>query len=135
MRPYGTQLRPRQQQQLAYSGVATLITDMTGQIAGPADGYFLEDTRLLSRAAGHVDGRAPAVFSAGRAGSTRIVVHGQARGDGDLLEDALFVELSWSLGPELRLRVQLTNHAPHRRRPFELSLELAADYADLHETI
>ena len=135
MTAYGTQLRPRQNQLLAHSRSAALVTNMAGELAGPRDGFFLEACRLISVAILRIDGQQPEAFSAARVGATSILAHGRAQTDRDLLEDALFTQTEWAIsGERLRLQLRLTNHAPHRRRAFSLSLELQADFADFQET-
>ena len=135
MPAYGTQLRPRQNQLLAHSGTAALVTNMAGLIEGPQDGFFLDACRLLSVAILRLDGKQPEVFSAARVGPAGVLAHGQSHDDGDLLEDALFTSVQWTVSRNaLRLSMRLTNHAPSRRRRFLLSLELQADFADFQET-
>src|SRR5215213_10223407 len=135
MSAYGTQLRPRQNQLLAHSGPAAIVTNLAGLIEGPQDGFFLDACRLLSTAILRIDGKQPHVFSAARVGPAGILAHGQTHSDGDRIEDAIFTRTNWKISQDaLRLSLALTNHAPHRRRQFSLSLELAADFADFQET-
>ena len=135
MTAYGTQLRPRQDQLLAHAGTAALVSNMSGLIEGPTDGFFLDACRLLSTARLRIDGKPPEVFSAARFGPTGILAHGRFQADGDLLEDALFARTQWTVGRNaLQLAVTLTNYASSRRRPIRLSLEFNADFADFQET-
>lgn len=52
------QMRSRDQHHVAYAGRAFLITNLHGMVMGEKDGFFYENTRLLSRCEFTVDGSA-----------------------------------------------------------------------------
>jgi len=129
------QLRPRRDLLFAYAGTSTLITGLYAQVREPAHGYFVEDHRLVSRAALWAEGRDVDVFSAGPAGSDGVLACAKLRSDDDLLDDAVYVPLHWRLSEGLGLELQLANRSPHRRVDLRFGLELAADFADLNDVI
>ncbi len=134
MGTHGTQLRPRPSQLIAHVSTSMLLTSLDGEIRGGTDGYYIDGARLLSKLTILVNGTSPETFSGGRPRPVEIVVHGRLQEDGDLLNDALFSKLNWLLGPNgLCLRLTLMNYAPQRTRRFELSMTMAADFADFHE--
>ncbi|MFG3708063.1 glycogen debranching N-terminal domain-containing protein [Micromonospora sp. NPDC047670] len=115
------------------SGWSTLVTDVRGRITGAdPQGFFADNTRVLSVERLTVDGREPVPFS-----TANVAGHAQlsyaALGDGDTLPSrAAYLLVERFVGEGLRTRLTVVSYAP---TPLELELRvhLAADFADTSE--
>ncbi|MGK5675383.1 amylo-alpha-1,6-glucosidase [Micromonospora sp. URMC 106] len=115
------------------SGWSTLVTDVRGRITGAdPQGFFADNTRVLSVERLTVDGREPVPFS-----TANVAGHAQlsyaALDDGDTLPSrAAYLLVERFVGEGLRTRLTVVSYTP---TPLELELRvhLAADFADTSE--
>ncbi|MEV0731438.1 glycogen debranching N-terminal domain-containing protein [Polymorphospora sp. NPDC050346] len=115
------------------SGWSTLVTDVRGRVGGTdPQGFFADNTRVLSRERITVDGRTPTVFS-----TADVAAHAQmsyaALAEAEVLPSVaayLVVERFVGAGLRTRLRVLSYAAAPLSLR---LGVEVDADFADTVE--
>ena len=133
---------------IAHRGCVVLVTDTHGRIGGGMEGLYLHQTRFLSRFRFKVDGAAPMFVSANVANHHFITSYhlapspaGRAAGPtpeddsgsgGEIAGKGIEVQVNAFCGGGLRLDIFVTNHAMIETS-VTLSLELAADFADLNE--
>ncbi|HEX2075211.1 MAG TPA: glycogen debranching N-terminal domain-containing protein [Geodermatophilus sp.] len=131
--PAARDVRVRADQLMVPSGWSLLVTDPLGRLPGDgASGFYVDDTRVLSRERIVVDGREIAPFSCARVGSHALVSHVEL-GDGETLPPrALYLGLERFVGPGLRTRLRFDSYSDE---PVTLPvcLELDADFADADE--
>ena len=111
-------------------GSTFCISDDIGDIAGETAGLFASDTRFLSRLVLRVDGAAPLLLSSGRVEHFAAAFFTRNRTGGRLPHDAVSVARERFVGSGLQERIAVRNETMELLE-FELSLELAADFADI----
>ncbi|HET7744951.1 MAG TPA: glycogen debranching N-terminal domain-containing protein [Gaiellaceae bacterium] len=111
-------------------GSTFCISDDLGDIAGETAGLFASDTRFLSRLVVRVDGEAPLLLSSGRMEHFAAAFFTRNRSGGCLPHDSVSISRERFVGSGLQERIRLRNESMERLE-FELSLELAADFADI----
>ena len=111
-------------------GSTFCLSDDLGDIAGETSGFFAWDTRFLSRLVLQVDGACPLPLSAGRLKHFAAAFYlRNPRVDG-LPGDSLSIARQRFVGTGLQERITVRNESMEPLA-FELSLELAADFADI----
>lgn len=126
-------LRVRPDLRYVASGWSTLVTDVRGQITGDdPQGFYAENTRVLSRERISIDGREPAPFCTANAGTHTQLSYTEL-GDGEALPPrAVYLVQERFVGEGLRTRLTLDSYADVPLT-FQLRLEFAADFADILE--
>ncbi len=111
-------------------GSTFCISDDLGDISGDTAGLFASDTRFLSRLVLRVDGETPLLLSSGRMEHFAAAFFTRNRAGGSLPHDSVSISRERFVGSGLQERIGLRNESMDRLE-FELSLELAADFADI----
>ena len=110
-------------------GSTFCICDERGDIATETSGLFAFDTRFLSRLVLRVDGASPLLLSSGRVEHFKAAFYLRNRANG-IPRDALSIARERFLGTAMQERVTVRNECMERL-DFVLSLEIAADFADI----
>src|SRR3990170_1813479 len=110
-------------------GSTFCICDDRGDIAADTSGFFAHDTRFLSRLVLRVDGASPLLLSSGRVEHFKAAFYLWNRANG-IPRDALSIARERFLGTAMQERVTVRNERMERL-DFVLSLEIAADFADI----
>ncbi|OFW53093.1 MAG: hypothetical protein A2146_01655 [Actinobacteria bacterium RBG_16_67_10] len=110
-------------------GSTFCICDDRGDIAADTSGFFAHDTRFLSRLVLRVDGASPLLLSSGRVEHFKAAFYLRNRANG-IPRDALSIARERFLGTAMQERVTVRNECMERL-DFVLSLEIAADFADI----
>ncbi len=125
--------RVRADQLMVVSGWSLLVTDAFGGLPGSGTtGYYVDNTRVLSRERIAVDGAPLAPFSCARVGSHALVTHVEL-GDGEALPPrALYLTVERFVGEGLRTRLRFDSYtdAP---AVLPVCIEVDADFADADE--
>src|SRR5262245_45288578 len=111
-------------------GSTFCISDDRGDIGGETGGLFASDTRFLSRLVLRVDGDLPLLLSSGRTDHFAASFFTRNRTGGRLPHDAVSIARERFVGSGLQERIAVRNETMERLE-FPLSLELAADFADI----
>ncbi len=132
----------------AYRGHSILVVDVTGRIGSGAEGFYLHQTRFLSRLVLKVDGEEPVFVSANPVEPHSLISYhlapspagraaGPTPGDkgssgGEIAEKGIELQVNRYVGGGLHQDVHVTNHgmAPTKAA---LTWEVAADFADQSE--
>lgn len=133
---------------ITHRGYAVLVTDTRGRIGADAqkEGYFFHQTRYLSRLVIKIDQAEPTFVSANKVDHHFLTSYhlapspaGLAAGaspdegsGGEIVQKAIELQMNAFVGGGLHLDLIVTNHAL-LATSVTLSLELAADFADLNE--
>jgi len=115
------------------SGWNVLVTDVHGRIAGvDPQGFFAENTRVLSRERILVDGREPTAFSTANVGAHAQLSYAEI-GDREVLPPrARYLAVERFVGEGLRTRLTVLSYAAEPAS-LTIGLEVAADFADSDE--
>lgn len=115
------------------SGWSTLVTDVHGRITGrDPEGFFAQNTRLVSRERITVQGREPVAFSTAKVGAHAQLSYAEL-GDGETLpSQALYLTIERFLGEGLRSRLAVHSWAAEPCR-MVIAVALHADFADIQE--
>ncbi len=128
-------LRARPEHHFAYSGRCVLSTNIHGAVTGAGgEGFYFENTRLLSRHELTVDGRPLVPVAASPVGGAGFLIYSQVPEGPNIPPEAVFIESAVFLGDGMRTEIRLENYAADRTPIFELAVHLAADFADTKET-
>ena len=106
------------------------MSDDRGDIAAPTSGFFAHDTRFLSRLVLSVQGSPLLLLSSGRVEHFAAAFFLRNASLDRLPQDALSISRERFVGTGMQERVAIRNESMHRL-DFELTLELAADFADI----
>jgi glycogen debranching enzyme len=131
--PAARDARVRADQLLVASGWSLLVTDALGRLPGSgATGFYVDNTRVLSRERITVDDAAVQPFGCARIGSAALVTHVEL-GDGEVLPPrALYLTVERFVGEGLRTRLRFDSHSDEPVR-LVLCVDLDADFADADE--
>jgi glycogen debranching enzyme len=111
-------------------GSTFCLSDDLGDVSGETSGFFAWDTRFLSRLVLRINGARPLPLSAGRLQHFAAAFYlRNPRLDG-LPGDSLSIARRRFVGTGLQERIAVRNESMERLA-FELSLELATDFADI----
>jgi len=111
-------------------GSTFCMSDERGDLADPTSGFFAHDTRFLSRLVLSVQGSRPLLLSSGRVEHFAASFFLRNASLNGLPQDALSISRERFVGTGMQERIAIRNESMHRL-DFELSLELAADFADI----
>ncbi|HEX7195933.1 MAG TPA: glycogen debranching N-terminal domain-containing protein [Candidatus Limnocylindria bacterium] len=127
------QLRARHEHHFTYSGRSVLVTDLAGHVTG-ADpfGLYVDNTRVLSRLEITTDGTPPRPISASPVGGDAYLSYEELPESGGVAKEAVYLETAHFVGEGMRSVLRLRSFASQPSR-FELTLRLAADFADSDE--
>lgn len=126
-------LRTRPQALFSYSGRSLLVTDLHGGVRGhEMEGFWFENTRLLSRIELRSDGQPVEGFSAAPVDRRAHLAYVRLPAGPNVPQQGVYLEVAHFLDEGLRTRLRLLNHA---KQPVsvELVLHLDADFADTQE--
>ncbi|MER7461040.1 glycogen debranching N-terminal domain-containing protein [Micromonospora sp. NPDC126480] len=134
------QLRARAGQRFAYHHRTMLVTDPSGMVTGNgAEGFYVHNTRLLSRMAWSVDGQAIQPFAVSEVGHDAVFAYAQVpEPPGEHAAEiytevsGVHLELAAFVTDGLRLRAEVVNHT-HSTRSLAVGLQLAADFTGTAE--
>jgi glycogen debranching enzyme len=114
-------------------GWSTLVTDVRGRITGvDPQGFFVDNTRVLSLERITVDGREPLAFSTGNIGAHAQLSYAELEDGERQPSRGVYLTVERFVGDGLRTRLGLHSYADERRR-VAIRLEFAADFADTRE--
>lgn len=124
-------LRPRPDLRFVTSGWSMLVTDAHGRLGGDAiQGFYVDNTRFISRELLLVRGKEPVPFSTARVGAHAQLSYAcVVDGEGDPAE-GLYLALERFVGPGLHTRLTLLSSAHHDQR-VDVRVELEADFLDV----
>ncbi|MEX2612403.1 MAG: glycogen debranching N-terminal domain-containing protein [Gaiellaceae bacterium] len=111
-------------------GSTFCICDERGDIAADTSGFFAHDTRFLSRFVLRLEGSRPLLLSSGRVEHFAAAFYLRNPSLNGLPQDALSISRERFVGTGMQERIAVRNESMHQL-DFELSLELAADFADI----
>ncbi|BCJ63112.1 glycogen debranching N-terminal domain-containing protein [Polymorphospora rubra] len=115
------------------SGWSTLVTDVRGRVGGTdPQGFFADNTRVLSRERITVDGRAPTVFSTADVGAHAQMSYAVLAEAEVLPSVAAYLVVERFVGAGLRTRLRVLSYAV-APLTVELGVEVDADFADTVE--
>jgi len=106
------------------------MSDERGDIAAPTSGFFAHDTRFVSRLVLSVQGSPLLLLSSGRVEHFAAAFFLRNASLNGLPQDALSISRERFVGTGMQERIGIRNESMHRL-DFEVSLELAADFADI----
>ena len=134
-----------------HQGFAALVTDTRGEIGSGIEGFYLHQTRFLSRLRIAVDGSAPKFVSANSVDHHSIIAYhlapsplGVAAGPdrdkpgaspGEVAQKAIELQVNLFVGGGLHIEICAVNHGLGAAAEVEIALEMAADFADLNEAL
>jgi hypothetical protein len=128
-------LRSRPNEHISYSGRALLVTDLTGSITGEGrEGFYFENTRLLSHDQVMVDGKALKPVAASPVGGAGFLAYLQVPKLRRVPKNSVVVTVARFLDAGMRVELRIENYAAHAPACFDLAVHLAADFADILET-
>ena len=110
-------------------GSTFCICDDRGDIATETSGFFAHDTRFLSRLVLHIGGVSPLLLSSGRVEHFKAAFYLRNAAN-EIPRDALSIARERFLGTAMQERITVRNESMERLE-FELSLEVATDFADI----
>ena len=111
-------------------GSTFCISDDTGDISAETSGLFAHDTRFLSRLVLRVDGERPLLLSSGRLEHFSAAFYLRNPRVNGIPHDALSIARRRFVGTGMQERIAVQNETMDALE-FELSVELAADFADI----
>jgi glycogen debranching enzyme len=124
------QLRARGNQHFVYSGRSVLITDLGGLVSGcGTEGFFVENTRLLSRLAISANGEPLKPIAVTPSGGDRLFAYYEVPAAG-----GVYLTVDTKVSERLVLILSADNfRLDGAAARVELALELEADFADAEE--
>ncbi len=130
-------LRPRSDVDYISQDRTILLTGLDGFVhGGKEEGFFVHETRILSRYAWSIDGRAPQLVCISNVHQHRSLAYYIApppsKPEEDAAQQAIELLLARYAGQGVHEEVELTNHTQNEEE-FTLALEVDADFADLSE--
>src|SRR5919199_913364 len=128
------QLRARSNQHFVYSGRSVLVTNLDGMVTGcGTEGFYAENTRVLSHAALIADGQPLSAVAASPVGGHRLVAYYEAPAGTGIPQEAIYLTLDWRVEEGLRLTIGVENYSMGEPCRFDLGIQLDADFADTQE--
>jgi len=128
------ELRTRPTEHFCYSGRSLLVTNLDGRVTGHGiEGFYVDETRMLSRDEIMADGRPLSGIAASPAGADRFLAYAEVPESPTVPAHAVYVELAQRVGDGLREGIRIANYSTRDLAGFELSILLDADFADLFE--
>jgi glycogen debranching enzyme len=111
-------------------GSTFCLCDERGDIAAATSGFFAYDTRFLSRLVLRIEGAPPLLLSSGRVEHFAAAFFLRNANVNGLPHDSLSIARERFVGTGMQERIRVRNECMDRL-DFELSLEIAADFADI----
>jgi len=134
------ELRARADQRVVYSGYSLLVTDAHGTVTGKdTEGFYVENTRLLSRQVLTIDGEALVPFAASATSRHGFLAYAEVPGAPQVPETSVYLEIGTTVSDQgLRTLIRAQNYsfgdgAAAEAARFTLGIRLAADFADIEE--
>ena len=143
------ELRARAGQRFVYSGYSLLVTDAHGSVTGEStEGFYIENTRLLSHHELMIDGQPLVPFAASATSRHGSLAYAEVPGGPEVPETSVYLEVGTTVSDQgLRTRIRAQNFAfehqafEHQafgdrstpRARFRLGIRLGADFADIEE--
>lgn len=126
-------LRARPEQRYTYLGYALIVTDALGRVTGKGlEGFYVENTRLLSKLEFTVDGQALVPFAASAVDRHGLLAYAQVPSSPLVPADSVYAALRIGLEDDaLRVIVAVHNWSLDQPATFEVALAVAADFADI----
>jgi glycogen debranching enzyme len=126
------QLRARAGQHFVYWGRSSLVTDLEGLVRGRGiEGYYAENTRLLSRLSLCAGGSVPRAIAASPVGGNRLLSYYEVAASEDVPEASVYISVDVEVTSVLAISVRIDNYSLDGRPcTFDLGVELEADFAD-----
>jgi glycogen debranching enzyme len=127
--PHRVQIAARGRQHFVYSGRSVLVTNPDGMVAGNGiEGFYVENTRLLSRLSLCVAGKEPRAIAVSPCSGDRLTGYFQ------LSEPEVYAVLDARVSDRLDMRIGFDSFVRDGKpRRFDLAIELDADFADSDE--
>jgi glycogen debranching enzyme len=111
-------------------GSTFCVSDERGDISEPTMGFFAHDTRFLSRWALTINGARPLILSSRKVEYYSAAFFLRNPVVGGLGHDEISIARERFIGDAMQEHLVVSNHSP-RRVAFDLSLEIANDFADI----
>jgi YD repeat-containing protein len=129
------QLRARAGQHFVYWGRSSLVTDLEGLVRGRGiEGYYAENTRLLSRLSLCAAGRVPRAVAVSPVGGNRLLSYYEVDPGEGVPEASVYITLDVEVTSLLAIRLRIDNYSLDGLPcSFDLAVELEADFADSQE--
>ena len=132
-----TQLQSRPREHSIYSGHSLLVNDLRGAVTGAGiEGFYFEDTRLLSRYELTTAGGDFVSLGASPVKEDAFLAYLQFRQvleERDSLSRPVYLELRHVVADGMRTELKMHNYAMSQNVRLELGVQLAADFADIRE--
>jgi glycogen debranching enzyme len=130
----GPELRTRANQRFAYSGRSVLVTNTDGVISGrETEGFYVEDTRILSRDELTADGAPLTPIVAGTVAGDGFLAYAEVPSAAQVPTGKVYVEIGRAVAEGMRTKLRFANYHPRDVASFHLGIHLAADFADINE--
>jgi glycogen debranching enzyme-like protein len=111
-----------------------LVVDLAGRVTGQgSEGFYVENTRLLSRHELTVDRRPLEPVAASPVGGSALLAYAQAPEGPTVPRRAVAFEMASFVGEGLREVLRIENYSARETARFALGIHLAADFADIEE--
>jgi glycogen debranching enzyme len=128
------ELRARANQHFVYSGRSLLVTNLDGWLTGQdIEGFYADETRLLSRFALTADGAPIVTFAASPVGGSRFLAYAEVPPVGRIPRGAVHIAMAYAVDEGLRTEIRLENYQVRDTAQFDLAIHLDADFADISE--
>jgi glycogen debranching enzyme len=125
-------LRARANQYFVYSGQSLLVTNLDGCVAGAdAEGFYVENTRLLNRDEPTVGGLPLRTFAASPVGGDGFLAYLQLPAMPGIPARSVYATVRRVVGDGMWTAIRITNYATREAACFDLALHVGADFADL----
>src|SRR3954454_20285011 len=127
-------LRARPTEHFCYSGRSLLVTNLDGRVTGHGiEGFYVDETRMLSRDEIMANGRPLTGVAASPAGADHFLAYAEVPESPTVPAHEVYVEIGQRVGDGLRESIRIANYSIRDLASFELSILLDADFADLYE--
>ena len=128
------ELRARAGQHFVYGGRALLVTNLDGWVTGRGiEGFYVEETRLLSRDELAAGGQPLKLVAASPVGGDGFLAHAEVPHLPNVPGQAVYVAVARRVGEGMREELRVENYHAREAARFDLAVRLAADFADLME--
>ncbi len=128
-------LRARPEQRFSYLGYALLVTDALGRVGGHGiEGFYVENTRVLSRLTIEVDGVELAPFAASGTQPGEFLSYAAIAPSETVPEDSVYVETCHRLCDDvLTTTIVIANWSLDTKAGFDLRLGIDSDFGDIED--
>src|SRR5437764_14231146 len=120
------ELRARAGEHYAYSGRSVLVTDLAGNVTGRGtEGFYVENTRLLSREEFTIDGKSLRPVAVSPVGGAGLFAYAEAPPGPTIPQGCVYVEIARVVAEGMRTVLRVENYALREPARFELAVHLA----------